>query len=275
MKNARTADWLFRFVKGALIGTGFVLPGISGGALAAVFGIYERLIGFIAHITKDFWKNCLFFFPVGIGGIIGIFLISFAVSFFLENYRVPVLWFFIGCIIGTAPLLWKQGGKKGRSSKHIIILIISAAAGFLFLSYGESLFSGHITLNTLTWTLAGILIGLGTLLPGLSPSNLLVYMGMYKPMVDGFKGVDFMIIFPIAFGFAGCILGLSKIMDFFLSKAYAGLFHFILGIVLASTLMIIPRDFNYLSSGVFMCILSCIAGAVLGYWMGALEEKYK
>ncbi|MEL5939996.1 DUF368 domain-containing protein, partial [Tetragenococcus halophilus] len=78
-----TKDWILRFVKGMFIGSGFILPGVSGGALAAIFGIYERIIGFLAHITRNFKENVLFFLPVGLGGLTGIFILSFAVSFLL------------------------------------------------------------------------------------------------------------------------------------------------------------------------------------------------
>lgn len=107
------ADWILRFVKGMFIGSGFILPGVSGGALAAIFGIYERIISFLAHITKNFKENVLYFIPVGLGGITGVFLLSFAVSFLLGAYETIILWFFVGCIIGTVPALWKEAGKKG------------------------------------------------------------------------------------------------------------------------------------------------------------------
>ena len=58
-------DWIFRAVKGALIGSGFILPGISGGALAAVFGLYERIINFLAHPFKRLKENIFFFFYKG------------------------------------------------------------------------------------------------------------------------------------------------------------------------------------------------------------------
>lgn len=268
-------DWILRFVKGIFIGSGFILPGVSGGALAAVFGIYERIISFLAHITKDFKKNVLFFIPVGLGGITGIFLLSFAVSFFLGAYETQILWFFVGCILGTIPALWQQAGKKGRQSKHIVILVISLVASLVFLLYGQNLFNGQVPQNFGTWTLAGSLIGLGVVVPGLSPSNFLLYMGMYKDMVDGVKTLDFAIIIPIGLGCIACVLLFSKLMDYVFSKAYSGLFHCILGIVFASTAMIIPRNFNYLSFGVIACIVMCIAGIALGSWMSALEEKFK
>ncbi|MDF2803242.1 MAG: hypothetical protein K0S61_3145 [Anaerocolumna sp.] len=269
-------DWILRFVKGLFIGSGFILPGVSGGALAAVFGIYERIISFLAHITKDFKKNVIFFIPIGLGGVVGVFLLSFVVSFFLGTYEVQILWFFVGCILGTIPALWKQAGKKGRKNKHINILVVSFFLSLAFLLFGEHMLSGgQVPQNIFTWAIAGALIGLGVIVPGLSPSNFLVYMGMYKDMADGVKNLDLAVVLPIFIGAAVCVLLLSKLMDYVFSRAYAGLFHAILGIVFASTIIIVPRNFNYLSLGVIVCIIMCIAGAALGYWMSALEDKYK
>lgn len=268
-------DWILRFVKGLFIGSGFILPGVSGGALAAVFGIYERIISFLAHITRDFKKNVLFFIPVGLGGITGVFLLSFAVSFFLGAYEAQILWLFVGCILGTVPALWEQAGKKGRQPKHIVIMVISFAVCLVFLLFGEGMFTGGVPQNFGTWMLAGALIGLGVIVPGLSPSNFLVYMGMYKDMADAIKTLDFSVLIPIAIGGIACLVLLSKAMDYIFSRAYAGLFHFILGVVFASTVMIIPRNYNYLSWGTIVCVLACIAGIALGWWMSRLEKKYK
>ncbi|KFN90354.1 membrane protein [Tetragenococcus muriaticus PMC-11-5] len=179
-------DWLFRFIKGMFIGSGFILPGVSGGALAAIFGIYERIISFLAHITKNFKENVLFFLPVGLGALTALFLLSFVVSFLLGSYASIILWFFVGCIVGTVPALWKEAGKKGRSQRELFILITSFVGAFLFLWQGAGLFT-EISQNIWTWMIAGFLIALGVIVPGLSPSNFLVYMGMYKAMADGFK----------------------------------------------------------------------------------------
>ncbi len=270
-----TKDWILRFVKGMFIGSGFILPGVSGGALAAIFGIYERIISFLAHITKNFKENVLYFIPVGLGGVTGVFLLSFAVSFLLGTYETIILWFFVGCIAGTVPALWKEAGKKGRSQRDLIILAVSFIAGYLFLWKGSSLFS-EVPQNFGTWIIAGGLIGLGMIVPGLSPSNFLVYMGMYKAMSDGIKDLNFGVIVPIAIGGLVTVLGLSKVMDYIFSKAYPQLFHFILGIVFASTIMIIPTNYTGFTAGNYLfCVILFIAGAALGAWMSRLEEKYK
>ncbi|NLO09702.1 MAG: DUF368 domain-containing protein [Clostridiales bacterium] len=268
-------DWILRFVKGIFIGSGFILPGVSGGALAAVFGVYERIISFLAHITRDFKENVIYLFPLGLGGVTGIFLFSFVVSFFLGEYETQILWFFVGCIIGTVPALWQEAGKKGRHSKHLVILVIAFTLSLAFLHYGEGLFGGDIPKNLATWTLAGSLIGLGVIIPGLSPSNFLVYLGMYKDMSDGIKDLNFMIIIPIAIGAILTVLLFSKLADYIINKAYAGFFHIIMGVVFASTVMIVPRDYNYIGLGTLVIILFLVVGVGLGYWMSTLEKRYK
>lgn len=268
-------DWFLRFVKGMFIGSGFILPGVSGGALAAIFGIYERIISFLAHITRNFKENVLYFIPVGLGGITGVFLLSFGVSFVLGEYQTVIMWFFVGCILGTVPSLWREAGKEGRTNREYIILIVSFVLGFLFLWKGSALFS-NVDQNFFTWMIAGALIGLGMIVPGLSPSNFLLYMGMYKAMSDGIKTMDLGVVIPIGIGGLVCVLGLSKIMDYIFSKAFPQMFHFIMGIVFASTVMIIPTDYSGVGLGGFVaCVVLCGMGTALGWWMSQLEEKYK
>lgn len=275
MKRTGLIDWWLRFIKGIFIGSGFILPGVSGGALAAVFGIYERIILFLANLTKNFKDNVRFFFPVGLGGITGIFLLSFAVSFLLGNYETIILWFFVGCIVGTVPALWREAGKRGRNKKDIINMAVTFIVFILFLSFGERLFTTAIEQNTWTWLLAGGLIGLGMIVPGLSPSNFLIYLGMYKAMSDGIKNLNLNVIIPIVIGVVACVLLLSKLVEFILERAYSTLFHFILGVVFASTVMIVPIDYAGLS---WLEILACVVlfelGILLGWWMSDLERRY-
>ena len=105
MEKQRNESILSRFLKGVVIALGFILPGVSGGVLAAILGIYERMLRFMAHLTKNFKENLLFFLPVGIGGIVGIGLLSKPLEWLLQNYQIIVLWGFAGAIIGTLPAL--------------------------------------------------------------------------------------------------------------------------------------------------------------------------
>lgn len=139
IENKPQHSFLYRFIVGIFVGSGFILPGVSGGALAAIFGIYERIIQFLANITKNFKQNVLYFIPVGLGAVSGIILFSFGVSFLLNRYETIALWFFIGCIVGSAPALWREAGKKGRTTQDYIVLVTSFILGFILLKFGQDI----------------------------------------------------------------------------------------------------------------------------------------
>ncbi len=278
----KIGDWLMRLVKGVFIGSGFILPGVSGGALAAVFGIYERLIDFLSNIGKDFKKNILFFIPVGIGGLLGIVLFSFLLDALLSNYTVYVLWFFIGCIAGTLPTLFRQANKEGHKPKHLWAMGIAAVVAFIvfkLLVPSSTNYSATMPANPIwrtgAWLLIGALIGLGTVVPGFSPSNILYFLGFYGPLLAGFKSFDIAMMIPLFLGVFLCVISLSKVMKALFTKAYTLMYFIIVGIVLASTFMIIPFDYNYLSLGTFFCLGCALLGVGLAYLMVKLEDKYK
>jgi putative membrane protein len=135
--------------------------------------------------------------------------------------------------------------------------------------------SATIPLNFGTWILAGVLIALGVLVPGLSPSNFMVFFGLYTPMVRAFGSLDLSVLLPLLLGFFACLFALSRLMDWLFARAYTGLFHLVLGLVFASTLMIIPLDYNYLQLSALSCLATLAAGTALGWWMCRLETKYK
>ncbi|MCB5045251.1 DUF368 domain-containing protein [Streptococcus mutans] len=278
-------SWLTRLIKGVIIALGFILPGVSGGVLASILGLYERIISFLAHLSKDFVKNVLFFIPVGIGGILGIALFSAPLEYLLEHYQVPVLWAFTGTIVGTLPSLFSESTQKSRrDSKDWIWLLGTFIISGLLLFFLNDLI-GTIPANFVSFILAGALIALGVLVPGLSPSNLLLIMGLYAPMLTGFKNLDLVGVFlPIAIGGATTMLLFSKAMDYALNHYHSRVYHFILGLVISSTLLIIipnPRyteSISYAGSSFttfLMAALLFIAGITLGAWMSKLEEKYK
>ncbi len=280
MEKQRNESILSRFLKGVVIALGFILPGVSGGVLAAILGIYERMLRFMAHLTKNFKENFLFFLPVGIGGIVGIGLLSKPLEWLLQNYQIIVLWGFAGAIIGTLPALAKESTLKSkRTTGDLLWFLGSMVIGFLFLYFmGDIL--GTIPANFIGFVIAGGLIALGVLVPGLSPSNLLLVLGLYDPMLKGFKSFDIMGVFlPIAIGGLAVMLLFSKLMEWLLTHYHSKVYHFILGIVIASTILIvIPPVANY--SGftwvtAVIGIILFVLGAWLGLWMSKLEEKYK
>ncbi|MBF0818535.1 DUF368 domain-containing protein [Streptococcus acidominimus] len=279
------ASWIARIVKGMIIALGFILPGVSGGVLAAILGIYERMIRFLAHIRENFLENVLFFLPVGIGGILGIALFSYPVEYLLEHYQVIVLWGFAGAIVGTIPSLIKESTQQSkRDTVDLICLYSTFVISGLVLYFLKDLV-GTLPATFASFVLAGALIALGILVPGLSPSNLLLILGIYTPMLNGFKSLDLLGTFlPIAIGGALAMLVFSKAMDFALKNYHSRVYHLIIGIVLSSTLLIlIPQAGNeesisYAGAGVATWLLALVLfglGVWLGLWMSRLEEKYK
>jgi putative membrane protein len=223
-------------------------------------------------------RNVLFFVPVGIGGVFGVFLISHPMSFLLKNHQAQVLWFFVGTILGTLPDIWQKSGEKGRKPRHIIIMILTFIIGTAFLLFSGNWGFEQFRLNPLIAFLAGSLIAIVILIPGLSSSNFLVLFGLYESMIDAYKNLDFTVIIPFFAGLVICIFPFSKGIEFLFKKTFTGFFHFIAGIVLASTVLIaaIASDnYNYLQIGSFACVASLITGIVFAYQMCQISKKYE
>ncbi|MGJ3884076.1 DUF368 domain-containing protein [Lactiplantibacillus plantarum] len=285
MPTKTTDTFWKRFFKGVVIALGFILPGVSGGVLAAILGIYERLLGFMAHFRRNFKRDFWYFVPVGLGGIVGIALLSAPLEYLLAHAQVIVLWGFAGAIIGTLPALMKTATSRAPRDWldgvwFFGTFIISAC----LLSFMSELF-GTLPANFGGFIVAGALIALGVLVPGLSPSNLLLILGLFTPMLTGFKRLDIVGVYlPIAIGGILAMALFSKLMDHLLVKFHSRVYHFILGIVLASTMLIlIPNPYaaesiSYAHATLSTYLFSAIAlavGIALGYWMSALESKYK
>ena len=273
--NDSVSAWLIRLLKGAFIGSAFIVPGMSGGALAAVFGLYERMIMFMASITKDFKKNMLFFLPVGIGGALGIFIFAVFLSFLFEMAEVQLKWLFIGCIAGTIPSMWKQAKRDGRRPGHIVALALSFVGALLFLRFISDAAGGALPLTPYTWAIAGAITALGAIVPGLSSSNLLLFLQMYHPMLEGIAGFDLRMLLPFGTGGFITILIFARFMALAFKKAYGMLFHSIIGFVLASTALIVPLNYNYLSIGGLISVFAVVVGILLALWICRLEERYR
>ncbi|WP_076655554.1 DUF368 domain-containing protein [Lactiplantibacillus plantarum] len=285
MPTKTTDTFWKRFFKGAVIALGFILPGVSGGVLAAILGIYERLLGFMAHFRRNFKRDFWYFVPVGLGGIVGIALLSAPLEYLLAHAQVIVLWGFAGAIIGTLPALMKTATSRAPRDWLDGVWFFGTfiiSAGLLY--FMSELF-GTLPANFGGFIVAGALIALGVLVPGLSPSNLLLILGLFTPMLTGFKRLDIVGVYlPIAIGGILAMALFSKLMDHLLVKFHSRVYHFILGIVLASTMLIlIPNPYaaesiSYAHATLSTYLFSAIAlavGIALGYWMSALESKYK
>ena len=278
-------SWISKMIKGIVIALGFILPGISGGVLAAILGIYERMIRFLAHPFKQLKEDVLYFLPVAIGMLLGIGLFSYPIEYLLEHYQVYVLWSFAGAIIGTVPSLVKEANRDSERDKIDLIWFWSTFIVSGIALYGLNFVVGSLSASFLNFILAGSLLALGILVPGLSPSNLLLILGLYAPMLTGFKSFDlFGTFLPIGIGAVLTLIAFSKFMDYALRVYHSRVYHFIIGIVLSSTLLILlpnagnPESISYAGLSIVSYVIIAFffaLGIWLGIWMSQLEDKYK
>ncbi len=106
-------NWIFRVIQGALIGISAILPGISGGVLCVVFGIYEPMMALLAHPIRTFKRYSVLLLPVLIGWVLGFWGLAGVVEWLFSSSYNPAVWLFIGLIGGMVPSLFKEAGKNG------------------------------------------------------------------------------------------------------------------------------------------------------------------
>ncbi|MBM6614618.1 DUF368 domain-containing protein [Desemzia sp. RIT804] len=285
-KNRLSKDWFIRLLKGAAVGIGGILPGLSGGVLAVIFGLYDEIIEFLGNITKNFFQNVRYFLPVGIGGVIGVVIFSAFVEKAFGQYEAMFTCLFIGFVVGTFPSLWKTAGEKGRSTMDISILAVSAIGLTLLMVIGGQSLT-QLAPSFLTWVFSGALIGLGVIVPGMSPSNFLIYFGLYEKMSAGISSFDFSVIIPLVIGGLLCVLLLAKLASWLFTRFYSKMYHFILGMVIGSSVAIFPTVIlpafsseGLTSSGLsfittlLFSIVMFIIGVIFSYWFSGIEAKY-
>lgn len=278
-------NWLVRLLKGILVGIGFILPGLSGGVLAVIFKVYDPMIRFLAKPFHRFGRQVRYFLPIGIGACIGILLFSIVVAAAFGRFAPQFICLFIGFVIGTSPSLFRTAGKQGRKPLHWVIMCISALFIFALMIWGGNI-ALNVTPNIPVWFGSGALIGLGVIVPGMSPSNFLIYFGLYDKMAEGIKGFDMGVIIPLFIGLLACVLLLAKAAAWAFDNYYAGMYHAILGTVIGSSVAIFPTVVfpAFTESGltemglsmpvaVIFALLMLAAGVVASLAFSKLEDK--
>ena len=280
------ADWFIRLFKGFMIGFGGIVPGLSGGVLSVILGVYDRMMSFLGNIRKDFLKNVKYFFPIGIGGVLGIVFFAGIIEAAFGTYAALFTALFIGFVAGTFPSVYRTAGKHGRVRSDWATLLIAAAFVFVLMLLGEQNFT-QVEPNIIVWLLSGAIVALGFIVPGLSPSNFLIYFGLYDKMASGIKNFDFMMLIPFVIGAVISIMLFAKFVNFLFTKFYSKMYHIILGLIIGSSLGIFPTvifpAFNTENLAamqmsfvvaITVSILMFIIGIVISYFFGKLEEKY-
>ena len=271
-KEARPGASLFvvRLLQGMMIGLGAVLPGISGGVLCVIFGIYKPVMELLASPLKRFRTHVPKLLPVIIGGAVGFLGIANLLSFFLEKYPDPSVCLFVGLIGGMYPSLLREAGEKGRTKASWISMGIAFVLVLALLSTLNVL-SVQIEPNNGWYLFCGFCLALSVIAPGMSFSTLLMPLGLYTPFVDGIGHLDFSVLIPGGIGALVTVICLAKAVNALFDHFYNLAFHAIIGIVIAATVMIIPFDSFTVSAGqtmtnLFYLVIGIIAALVLDYF---------
>ena len=265
--------FLFKFLlqvfQGALIGLGAVLPGISGGVLSVVFGVYKPIMELLSNPLRHFRTHVPKLFPYILGEIVGFMGVAGVLAFFLEKYPAPSVCLFVGLIAGMLPSLWKEAGLCGRNGSSFLSLAMAMLAVFtLLLGLGAA--SVAITPGFVWYLFCGFCLALSIIAPGMSFSTLLMPLGLYTPFVDGIGHLSREVLVPAGMGALITIACLSRAVNALFDKYYSIAFHAIVGVVVAATVMIIP--FGSFQSSTRSCMVNIFFLAAGVFTATAMEK---
>lgn len=263
---------LLHVIQGALIGLGAVLPGISGGVLSVIFGIYKPVMELLSNPFANFKTHVPRLIPYLIGGAVGFLGVANVLAFFLEKYPDPSVCLFVGLIAGMLPSLFREAGEQGRSKGSFISLIVCMIFIFALLT-ALNYASVQITPNFFWYLFCGFCLALSVIAPGMSFSTLLMPLGLYTPFVDGIGHLDFSILIPGGIGALVTVICFAKAINALFDHYYSIAFHGIIGIVIAATVMIIPFS-SFMTAGTAVVNGIClVAGVVIALLLDRFNSR--
>lgn len=265
----------FHVFQGALIGLGAVLPGISGGVLMVVFGVYKTIMEFLADPIRKFKTHFPKLFPYGVGLIVGFLGVANLLSFLLDKYPDPSVCVFIGLITGMLPSLFREAGKEGRNNASFVSMVIAMIVIFALL-ISLRVMSVQIEPNVIWYVFCGFCLALSIIAPGMSFSTLLMPLGLYEPFVAGIGHLDMSVCIPGGIGALATVILFAKAVNSLFDHHYSVAFHAIIGVVIAATIMIIPFGSFTASAGAAIVNVICIAaGIVAALALDAFNQKFE
>lgn len=247
---------LLHVLQGAIVGVGAILPGISGGVLCVVFGIYEPMMEVLSHPFRSFKKHCGMLIPFALGWALGFVLLAKVVEFVFSLCQPAALMLFFGLICGTLPeMLVSKEQEKGNTSKSWMPFVISLSFAYLLFHLVEVGVKGTLAPSFLSFVFCGVLWGLSTIVPGMTSSAILIELGLYEPLTGGIGSLQLDVLIPFLIGIIATVLLLARLIHMLYQKHNLLMCRVILGFVIASSLKILPTDF--LSPTVMIVSLVC------------------
>ena len=263
--------WLRDLLCGLLIGAGAILPGVSGGVLAVVFDIYRPMMEVLTSPRTAIPKYWIWFPPIAVGWAAGFLGFAKGIAAAIRLSDTITTWLFVGLIVGTLPSLFREAGKEGRGMRAWLSLLLCAAAVFSGLFYVSRIANVSVTPNFWWYNFCGALWGMSVVIPGMTSSSVLMALGLYQPLLEGLASLDFFVLSASIPGLVLTVLLLARLVNWFFRRYYAVAFHGILGIVLASTVVIIPTQ--YAQGEALWSALCCVGCFLLAFLLAKLDTK--
>ncbi len=229
-------------INGLIIGVSMLIPGVSGGTVALICGIYYKLIAAVDTFFEKPKENFKFLLSVAMGGIIGILVFSKLILLTYNTYKTPMVYLFMGAVLGSIPLLVKSAGVKKIDLKTITYPLLGIAIVLLLECLPKDLFiiNADGLAEYLVIFLIGIVLATALVLPGISFSYMLLILGLYEQTLSAIETVN--IVFLFAMG-TGVLLGIfltAKIIRIILRKYPKQTYLVIIGFVIASIKDVFP-----------------------------------
>lgn len=266
-------SFIYLFLVGILIGTGMIVPGVSGGVIAVIFGVYNKMIYSLTNLFKDFKKNFMFLAVLGTGILVGAIWFSNIILFLYERHEIITKFSFVGLILGGVPFLYNEIKLKQKQKINYVLIVLTFVLSLALWYFSNNIFKIDLDKNTTSQILnffnlflAGIIYSVGKVIPGISSSFLLIIIGMYEyvlsvmahPITVGLRELNK--LFPFLIGLSFGVVILLKIINYLLKNHFGSVYSIIIGFVLGSIPALIPGfevTINYLI-GVIVCIFSFI-----------------
>lgn len=260
--------------RGLVMGASDVVPGVSGGTIAVLLGIYDNLIAALNGLfSKDWKKHLSFLIPLGLGIAFSIFTLAKLMDWLLLNYPGPTYYLFLGLIVGVLPYLFREITDKQNFTKgHIIILLISVIliGSLAFFQEVETIITDRSLTIYFLFFFSGFLGSTAMILPGISGSFILLVIGVYHTVLHAISNFYFDIIIVTGLGIAVGLVAMSKIIHYFLSNYETATFSAIIGMVIGSIFVIFPGWPEHVN-GLLLSVVTFSIGLFLAYILGKVE----
>ena len=262
------------FLKGIIAGVGGIAPGLSGSVLLVIMGLYEKTINALGTLFKHFKKNVKFLLPVCLGMACGVLLFSKIVDFLLANFETPTRFAFLGLVLGTIPLFYRQVRKKGFRNRYYFVMLIAGLAGLMLFGMNRALFPQITDPNFFQKVFLGVAVAGSSIVPGVDSAVIMSSLGLYELYVSSIANLDMSVLLPALIGLVLGAAAISAGMNFLLKKAYTLTFSVIFGLFIS----IIPNilqdcyKINNLWEGA-VAIAFALAGCIVSYYLGDISAN--